>query len=371
MSPPSGLRPTPFSPRYPEIEEWIDVYGYAVPLSISSPASEYDAIRRRVALLEYSMLYKFHVEGPDAVAVVDATVSRDVRGLKARHLAYGVIVNEDGTMLDDITVAVLAPDHVVVTGGNPDTESALRSSVTSSTTVTERRDESAVLAMQGPDSRALLRRLTDTDVSNGAFPYYTFVLDVDVAGIPTTINRIGFTAELGYELIVPRDRALELWDAVLAAGDGLGVAPVGAAALMMARIESAMIMGEVEYDHTVSPFECRMGWSVDFDKGPFRGRSALLARKEADTGRVMTIRIEGAPEVSEGKPLWRDGIEVGIVTMAVPSPQLAGATLAMARLHRDAAAVGTELVVKADDVDLAAQVTPTPVYDPHRVRVRS
>ncbi len=368
---PDGLRTTPFSARYPEIEEWIDVYGHAVPLWISDPESEYDAIRNRVSVLEYSMLYKFHVEGPDAVAVVDATVSRDIRGLAPRHMAYGVVANEDGTMLDDVTVAVLGPEHVVVTGGNPGTEDALRSALTPGTTVNERRDETAVLTVQGPNSRELIQRLTDTDMSNEAFPYYTFVLDATVAGIPTTINRIGFTAELGYELIVPRDRALDLWDAVMEAGTDLGVEAIAAAALMMARIESAMIMGEVEYDHTVSPFECRMGWSVDFDKGPFRGRAALLARKDSDTGRVMTIRIDGAPEAAEGKVIARDGQEVGVVTMAVPSPQLGGTTLAMARLHRDSAAVGTRLVVKADDGDLDAEVGPTPLYDPARARVRS
>ena len=372
MGIPEGLRPTPFSPRYPDgIDEWIDVYGHAVPLWISDPAREYDAVRNRVVALEYSMLYKWHVEGPNAIKAVDAVVSRNVAALKGNRIAYGVVVADDGTMIDDITIAVLGSDHVVVTGGNPATEGALHAASPAGTAVTERRDETAVLSLQGPNSRSVLSRLTDTDVSNEAFPYYTFLDGATLAGIPAIINRVGFTAELGYELIVPSGRALELWDAVLAAGEPYGIEPMGAAALMMCRIEAGMIMGELEYDHTVSPFECRMGWSLDFEKGRFQGRDALLARKDSDTGRVVTITIDGTPEDAEGKTLRKGDAEVGVVTMAVPSPVLGGRTLAMARVHRDAAAVGTALVVAAEDALLPAQVASTPVYDPERNRVRS
>ncbi len=372
MGIPKGLRPTPFSPCYPEgIEEWIDVYGFAVPLAISDPMEEYDAVRNRVVALEYSMLYKWHVDGPGAIATAHAATSRNINGLGDGRLAYGVVVAENGTMIDDVTVAVTGPDHVLVTGGNPETEAALRSAAPAGTTVIERRDETAVLSLQGPNSRAVLESLTDADVSNSAFPYYTFRTDQTVAGIRCDINRVGFTAELGYEILAPRDRAVDLWEAVLAAGEPMGITPMGAAALMMCRVEAGMIMGELEYDETSSPFECRMGWAVDFDKGPFQGRQALLARKDGDRGRVVSITVDGPPEEADGRPLHREDVEVGAVTMAVPSPALGGTTLAMARIDRDAAPVGTELWVAGVNGRLRAQVITTPVYDPQRTRVRS
>ena len=114
-----------------------------------------------------------------------------------------------------------------------------------------------------------------------------------------------------------------------------------------------------------------MGWAVDFDKGPFQGRQALLARKDSDRGRVVSITIDGPPEEADGKTLHKDDAAVGVVTMAVPSPALGGRTLAMARIDRDAAPVGTALVVAAEDALLPAQVASTPVYDPERNRVRS
>lgn len=368
-----GLRATPSSPRYADqVGEWVDVYGYAVPLLFDDPVKEYNAIRGAAGVTEFSMLYKWHVEGAGAVATVDAVVSRDVRGLRPGRLAYGVVVDADGMMLNDVTVAVLGPGHVIVTGGNPAIQEQLAAHAPTGTTVTERRDESAVLSLQGPRSREILHRLTDADVSNAAFPYYTFRTGLSLAGIPAQVNRLGFTAELGYELQVPRDRALELWDAVFEAGADLGLQAFGAAALMMCRTEAGMIMGDLEYDRTVTPFECRMGWAVDFDKGPFLGREGLLAKKETAAGRVVSVVVDADPEAAEGARLLLGGRDVGYVTMAVPSPHLDGATLGLARVHRDGAKISTVLTaVAADGSTAPATVKPTPVYDPERTRVRA
>lgn len=373
MPVPEDLRPTPFSPRYADsVAEWIDVYGHAVPLALGDPDDEYAAIRHAAGISEYSMLYKWFVEGPAALATTDAVFSRDMSDLPVGRIAYGVVTDADGFMVDDVTVSVLSPGRVLVVGGNPATLDHLAAAAPGGTVVTERRDEYAVLTIQGPASREVLGCLTPADVSNEAFPYYTFRTDLTVAGVPAQVNRVGFTAELGYEIVVDRADALTLWDAALEAGDDLGVRPFGAAALMMCRVESGMIMGELEYDHTVTPFECRMGWAVDLDKGPWLGRDALVAKKGVVRGRVVTVRVDGAPEAADGARLVLDGSDVGHVTMAVPSPYLAGATLAMARVDVSAATVGTALsVVPPAGPGMTATVMTTPVYDPGRVRVRA
>lgn len=371
---PDGLRATPFSPRYTEtVQEWIDVYGHAVPLWITDPDAEYQAIRTAAGMSEYSMLYKWHVTGNDPVAAVDAVFSRNVATQPVGRISYGVMTDADGLMVDDVTVAVIAPHHVLVVGGNPATEELLTAAATAGTTVTERRDETAVLTLQGPHSRAILQRLTTHELSNEAFPYYTFRTALPIAGIPAQVNRVGFTAELGYEIGVSRTHSLDLWDVVRTAGSDLGVTPFGAAALMMCRIEAGLVMGDLEYDHTVTPFECRLGWTVDFDKGPFLGRDALLAKKDVVTGRVVTVQIAAEPESAEGARLLLDGTDVGYVTMAVPSPFLRGATLAMARVHRDVAKPGTALTAATGGTGATALalVRSTPVYDPDRTRVRS
>jgi aminomethyltransferase len=374
MTNPEGLLRTPFSAMYPaDLEtEWIDVYGYAVPLWIGDPADEYAAFRERVGILEYSMLYKWDLRGTGAVATANSVFSRDLVKLAPGRIAYGVVTDADGLMIDDCTATMLAADHVLLCGGNPLVGNLLRERLPGDTTMLELREGLAVASVQGPRSRELLQRLTEADLSNEALPYYSVLTDVSLAGIPATISRLGFTAELGYEVMVPIDRAADLWNALFESGEDLGVTACAAAALMMARIEAGMVMGEVEYDHTVTPFECRMGWAVDFNKGEFLGRESLLAKKDSAEERVVTVRIEGDADGLDGAPLTARDNPVGFITMAVPSPVLDGATLGMARVHRSAAEVGTALTVTPEaGQSRTAEVVSTPVYDPERLRVRS
>ena len=137
----------------------------------------------------------------------------------------------------------------------------------------------ATSCLQGPKSREILQGLTDADLSNDAFPYYTFREDVEVAGIPVFMTRLGYTAELGYELWVDRERAFELWDALLAAGEPQGMKMIGMIALDLFRIEGGFIIGGVEYDATVSPYECGLGWSVDLGQGRVPGPGGARARQ--------------------------------------------------------------------------------------------
>ena len=373
MPRPLELMRTPFDFAYPaELDtEWIDVMGYMVPLWISDPESEYRSFREGVGLLEYSMLYRWELRGPRAIDVAQRVHSRDIAALSPGEMCYGVIVDDHGHMVDDPTVSVYGRDHVLIVGGNPAVGDIITRDLDPDTRLTQRRNDFCVLSVQGPESRRVLQSLTEEDLSSEAFSYYTFKPHVLLAGIDVQINRIGFTAELGFEVVASVDHARDVFQALHDAAQGHGVSVCGAAALMMCRIEAGIVMAEVEYDHTMTPFECRLGWSVDFDKTDFVGREALATARESAEGRVVTIRIEGDPEGLDGVPISIDGREVGAVTMAVPSPVLGGATLAMARLHRDAARVGQPLTVKASSGHRSAEVLNTPVYDPARVRVRS
>lgn len=370
MSAPDELRPTPFSPRLPDgIDEWVDVFGFAVPLFIGDPEVEYRAVREGAGALEYSVLHQWEVRGPAATATADAVVSRSVADLPVGRLLFGVVVGDDGRMRDDVTVSRLSEDHLIVIGGNDETETQLRTAAPAGTSVTDRRDECAVLSLQGPRSREVLQGLTSTDVSNEGLPYYGLIAGVEVAGVPARIARVGFTAELGYEITVPVEHALTLWDAVTSSE--VGVMPFSAGTLMTLRTEAGLVMGEIDYDHTVSPFECRLGWTVDFDK-PGLPQAAALADRKADASRsTVTVVIEGDPDGLEGAELLLDGAVVGAVPMPLPSPHLDGATISLALIDRNAAAVGTELVIRGQGVETTARVVATPVYDPERVKVRS
>lgn len=370
---PTELAIPPFAPRYfDQVDEFMDVYGYAAPIWVSDPESEYNAIRGAAGAIDFSMLYKFDLAGPGALEVVDSVVTRDVSGLAPDRIAYGAIVDDTGHMVDDCTVSILGPDTARVVGGNPADEAVLTAAAEGTgVEVAARRDELAHLCVQGPRSREILASLTDENVLNEAFPYYTH-RDMTVAGIPAHVNRMGFTAELGYELFVPRERALELWDAVFEAGEPAGLVPFGGAALMMVRIEAGMVMGDgLEYDSTVSPFECGLGWAVDFGKQNLHAREALMELRESAPTRLVSVVMGKGDDAATGARLSRDGADVGHITMSVQSPLLGGKTLGLARVATALSEPGMGLVASVGEEEIEAVVVPTPVFDPERTHVRS
>jgi aminomethyltransferase len=212
--------------------------------------------------------------------------------------------------------------------------------------------------------------MTTSDLSSEAFPYYTFREDVEVAGIPVFMTRLGYTAELGYELWVERDRALDLWDALLRQGAGHGMEVIGMDALDLFRIEGGFIIGGVEYDPTVSPYECGLGWAVDLEKPGFQGRDALRGAEQASTLRLTSVALEAGGAEASGAELTADGSVVGFITQAVVSPYLEGKTLGLAKVDRNWTEPGT-----AVDTLVAGQAVPGtivrhPAYDPERRRVK-
>ena len=370
---PAELAIPPFAPRYfDRVEEFMDVYGYAAPVWVSDPESEYNAVRGAAGAIDFSMLYKFDLTGPGALELVDSVVTRDVASLAPDRIAYGAIVDSSGRMVDDCTVSILASEIVRVVGGNPADGAVLTAAADGTEVeVKARREELAHLCVQGPRSREILAALTDEGVSNEAFPYYTH-RDITVAGIAAHVNRMGFTAELGYELFVPRERALELWDAVFEAGEPLGLMPFGGAALMMLRIEAGMVMGDgLEYDSTVSPFECGLGWAVDFGKQNLRAREALTDLRESAPTRLVSLVMERGGDAATGARLSHRGVDVGHITMSVLSPLLGGRTLGLARVATPQGITGTRLIATVGDEEIEAEVVPTPVFDPERTHVRS
>jgi aminomethyltransferase len=216
MALPTGLAHNPTSERFGHlVSDWEDTYGQVWAQDYGDPEEEYQALREAVVVLEYSPIRKWFVDGPDAIKVVDSIFSRDVAALPLGRLAYGVIVDDEGFMYEELTVVKYSDERILLMGGELDTQAQIEKALLPGTTLTDRRDEYAVASIQGPNSRALLQRLTDADVSNEALPYYGALYEVDVAGAPASIFRVGFTAELGYEIMVPIAHTAQLWDAIL------------------------------------------------------------------------------------------------------------------------------------------------------------
>ena len=363
---------TAFYPRLKAMtDEWMDLFGYWAPTEVTDTQEEYRAVRETAGLMDFTMLRKVDLDGDGALDLVNSIVTRDVSTLTPGRIAYGALTDESGKMVDDCTTMMRAADRVRFCGANDrDYEIFTAAAEGTGIAVSELTDDMPHLCLQGPRSREILQGLTDADLSNAAFPYYTFREDVEIAGIPIFMTRLGYTAELGYELWVKRDRAFELWDALVETGGPQGMKVIGMVALDLFRIEGGFIIGGVEYDPTVSPYECGLGWSVDLDKDDFQGRDGCLRDRDATTLRLTSVVLEGGGDLASGAPLAIDGREVGLVTQAVESPHLGGKTLGLAKIDKELREPGTAVVATVEDEPVPGEIVRHPVYDPERKRVK-
>jgi len=362
---------TAFYPRLRALtDQWMDLFGYLAPTVVGDTLEEYRAVREAAGLMDFSMLRKIDLDGPGTQAFVNTIVTRDVAGLAPGRIAYGALCDEDGKMVDDCTVMVRSPDAIRFCGASDRDFGIFSSKAPPEIRVRELTDELPHLCLQGPKSREWLQELTSADLSTEAFPYYTFREQVEIAGVPVFMTRLGYTAELGYELWVERARALELWDALVEALMPQGMEVIGMVALDLFRIEGGFIIGGVEYDSTVSPYECGLGWSVELDKEDFQGRQGCLRDREQTTLRLTSVTLASGGEAASGAPLLAGGRQVGFITQAIVSPYLGGTTLGLAKIDKELNAPGTRVEARVEGELVPGEVVRHPVYDPERRRVK-
>jgi aminomethyltransferase len=367
----TATKETAFYPRLKALTgDWMDLFDYWAPTVVTDTQEEYRAVRETAGLMDFSMLRKIDIEGDRALDVVNSVVTRDVSKLSRGRIAYGALTDENGKMVDDCTTMMRSRDRVRFCGANERDFEIFREKAPEGISVREFTDAMPHLCVQGPTSREILQPLANQDLSNEAFPYYTFREDVEIAGIPIFMTRLGYTAELGYELWVGRDSALELWDALIEAGEPEGMKVIGMTALDLFRIEGGFIIGGVEYDPTVSPYECGLGWSVELDKGDFQGKEALARDREETRLRLTSVVLERGGDEASGGAIVVDGEEVGLVTQAILSPYLGGKTLGLAKIRKDLNGPGQKIVVQIGDERVPGEVVSHPVYDPERKRAK-
>jgi len=363
---------TVFHPRITEMtDDLMDLFGYFAPAVVTDTASEWRACRETAALMDFSMLRKLEIDGEGALEFIDTLVTRDVASLAPGKIAYSAFCDDDGKMIDDCTVLVCAADRIRFCGANDVDFEVIRDRAPEGIVVREVTDANPHLCLQGPKSREILQSLTSTDLSNEAFPYYSFREDIEIAGIPVFMTRLGYTAELGYEIWVKEAQALDVWDALIEAGSKHGMGVIGMTALDLFRIEGGFIIGGVEYDSTVSPYECGLGWTVHLDKKDFRGKAGCARDRDATTHRLTSVTLTSGGDAASGAPLSIDGAEVGFITQAVESPFLGGKTLGLAKIDADRIEVGTAITARIGDQDVAGEIVEHPVYETKRQKVRS
>src|SRR5262249_29293734 len=264
---------------------------------------------------------------------------------------YSVMWAQDGTIIDDLVCFRLGENHfrwvVNVTKTEEDYHHILNCALGMDVKVGNISSDTALLALQGPASLEGMGRITKADLSS--LQYYWLVqttIDPEDAEVPVIISRTGYTGERGYEIMVDRDRAPWVWDALLAAGQPLGIEPHGVAARESLRTEAGYLLNGNDMDAATNPYEAGLGWVVKLSKD-FVGKDALVKIKAAGVRRRMVgLEVDGPCTIRNGYSILKNGKEVGRVSSGPLSAALTGRNLGLGYVATEHADAGTELEIE-------------------------
>ena len=354
---------------------------------------EYNAIRNAAALIDVSPLFKYRITGPDATRLVDRVVTRDMRKVSVGQVIYTRWCDERGKVIDDGTVSRLAENTYRWTAADPSLRWFHQNAVGMDVGIEDISETVAALALQGPTSGRLLKRLTKADIEN--LKYFR-VTTAEIASVSVEISRTGYTGDLGYEIWIPSNEAIKVWDALIETGRAFDLHPTGMLALDVARIEAGLLLIDVDFhgskkalieSQKYSPFGLGLARLVNLDKGRFVGQAALIEeQKRGHPREIVGLEIDWTgvervydevglpPTVSPiasrvAVPVYKNGTQTGKATSTTWSPTLKK-LIALATVKREHARVGTrleiEITVEAVRHRVGAIVVKKPFFNPKR-----
>ena len=393
------LKLSPFFERTSKLnesQEWRRWAGYLAATSYElTHENEYFAIRTKAALLDISPLKKYIIEGTDSQILLDRLVTRNIAICKVGQVMYTPWCDEHGKVIDDGTVQRLSENKFRITSAEPNLEWIESNSTGMDVIIKDDSFSTAALALQGPNSRAILNSASPKSLDNLKF---FWMMDTTFENIPVTISRTGYTGDLGYEIWMDPNDALSVWDILIDKGKTFGITPTGLHALDIARIEAGLILLDVDYISTrhaliesrkSSPYELGLGWAVKLKKRNFIGKAPLLEELDNGSGwSFVGIEIEwpgfekhyrdaglapGLPSTAwrTSTPLYNNNEQVGYATSGTWSPLLKR-YIALAHIKSKYAKEGSELMfeLKVEHFRKVtkATVVKTPFFDPERKR---
>ena len=386
-NPEDAAKMTAHSAFHPRTSKLTSEYQVArdlwMPVQFGSTGAveEYWACKKAATLQDMSGLRKFDVVGPDAQALLQHCLTRDVAKLSVHRGFYALMCDERGSVLDDGTLFRLEDTAFRWCCGSENSALHLREQADVlglNARVLSQGSRMVNLALQGPKSRDILRDIVFTQptrpsLDNLKWFGFTVARLHDRDGPVFMLCRSGFTGELGYELFCDRNDALEIWDGLMQAGAPQGLVPMGGRALDMLRIEAGLMIAGAEFGPEADAMESGLGFAVDFKKNTFIGRAALERNASSVRRKLVGLHLSGneAPVHGDGVFVGRE--QVGIVTSACVSPEI-GHAIAMARVAIENADLGTELEVGKLDGHmkrLPGTVVDLPFLDPKREKARA
>jgi aminomethyltransferase len=340
----------------------VDFGGWDMPVQYTSLVEEHLAVRRSVGAFDVSHMGEIGITGPQALQLTDYVTTNAASRLKTGQIHYSGLLYEHGGFVDDVLVHKVADDHyfLCVNASNQEKDyEHIRAHNRFDAQVRLSSDDYAQIAIQGPNARATLQKLTAADLA--AIRYYWFI-DGTVSGTPARIAHTGYTGEQGYEIYIAPSEGPRLWHEILDAGREFGIKPCGLGARNTLRLEAKMALYGHEIHASITPWEADLGWIVKLDKGDFVGRAALAKQQEQGIQRkLIGFEMCGRGIGRDGYEVLVDGAPAGWVTSGSPAPAL-NKNIGLCYLPMAEARVGRAIEVVIRSQPVAAVTVETPFY---------
>jgi aminomethyltransferase len=354
---------------------------------------EYNAIRNAAALIDISPLYKYLVTGKDATRLVNRVITRDINKVAVGQVIYACWCDEEGKVIDDGTITRLEENKYRWTAADPSLRWFRQNASNMDVQIEDISEKVAALALQGPTSGKLLKAVAEAEIAN--LKYFR-VTRGKIAGVTVDISRTGYTGDLGYEIWVPWNDAVKVWDALMDKGKQFDIHAAGMLALDVARVEAGLLLIEVDYSSSkkaliasqkYSPFELGFGKMVHLQKPNFVGKAALERdQKEGVARQFVGLEIDwteveqryekygltpAAPSQASrvAVPVYCGEKQVGKATTTTWSPVLKK-MVALASVDTDHSQNGRrvqmEITIEAVRQKVTAKIVPMPFFNPRR-----
>lgn len=336
--------------------------GYLLPVQYETGViAEHMAVRTKAGLFDVSHMGEVIYEGKDALANIQMLLSNDFTNMVNGQVRYSPMCNENGGIVDDLIVYKINEEKymIVVNAANRDKDvNWMKNHLFGEVKFEDISDSVAQLALQGPNSLEILKKLTNE--SDIPAKYYTFTEKATVAGFECILSQTGYTGEDGYEIYCKPEDSRKLWDAILEAGKDLGVIPCGLGARDTLRLEAAMPLYGHEMTDEIDPLETGLKFAVKMQKEDFIGKKAIEAKGDFTRKRVG-LKITGRGIARENEKVFVGDKEVGFTTSGTHCPFL-GYAIAMAILDIDCTELETKVEVEVRGRRIAAEVVKLPFY---------
>ncbi|UCC78514.1 MAG: glycine cleavage system aminomethyltransferase GcvT [Candidatus Zixiibacteriota bacterium] len=318
------IKKTPFHEIHRKLEaKIVEFAGYYMPLQYRSMIEEHKRVRKSVGLFDLSHMGEFQVRGEGAAPLVQNAITNDISRLEIGQVLYTCMCYPDGGIVDDLLVYNLGDEYMlVVNASNIEKDFAHLKSLIKSDDVDliNLSDETALLAIQGPDAQKALAKMTDCDLES--IPFY-WSATAKVAGVEMIFSRTGYTGEDGFELYFPPEYAGKVWDAAAEAAREFDGEPIGLGARDTLRLEMKYALYGNDIDQTTNPIEAGLGWTVKLDKADFVGKEAIARVKaEGPKRRLVAFELKEKGIPRQHYPIICDGKKAGEVTSGMFSPML-------------------------------------------------